>query len=225
MSHPRTTRIGLTKGDRQQMNTHSVRVLVVASVLAAACGAPDTASVDGQAAGALRAASATAVRLATIEIGNTTYPFRILRCDLSGRAEDGILLRGGGTPDGPRLTVEVERLSSPAGISGMVYERVTFSLLNASADGNRTWQATRSHYGDERWMRGEGREVVDGPLIRISGAELVAADIFTHEIFPSPERRKALTPAEQRALRIKSHATRPGTLRAACTEPIPPATR
>jgi hypothetical protein len=170
----------------------------------------------------------------TLTIGDaTTYSFNIARCDLSGSAEDGILLRGnGGAPDGGRLSVEVERLKPPIGV-GMIYERVTLVLLR---DGVREgeWEATRNSHDHKRWFRKEGAEAADGPLLRISGAELVAADTYTYERAMSrreldiqremtrrettPERRRELD-AERRSLRKQREAagdSRPGTLRATC---------
>lgn len=214
--------VGRSEGDEYAMSGKSARILLAAAALAPACGAPDAAGVDGQAPGAARAASPAAVHLATLTIGDTTYEFRILRCDLTGSAEDGILLRGNGTaPDGRRFTVEVERLAPPID-AGTIAERVTLNLL---PDGDRDaaqWEARRetSMFDRARWIRSYAdAEPADGPLFRISGTELVAADTYAHSLLLTPQRQRQFTPAERRKFLNDARETKAGTLRATC--PVP----
>ena len=175
----------------------------------------------------------------TIEIGDTTFEFLINRCDLTGGADDGILLRGSTVPGGRRLFVEVERLGNVVG-AGTVAERVTLRLSREDGGMSDEWEAARQQgiFGTGRWTRAEGAEQADGPLLRISGTELVAADLYTYSRGMSarelqipremsgatPERRRELDSERRRLreLRDAARETQPGTLRAACPAPVTP---
>ena len=147
--------------------------VVLTAFLLACGGGPDGAQEGGASesggppAGAAGAAGSFAV-------GGENYSFGVVRCDLSGSAEDGMLLRGSGTTqDGRRVTLEVERLSN-----GTVWERASV-YLGGIAEGDR-WQARMGQRPDGRWFADEaGTTPASGPLIEVSGNELLVESEFT----------------------------------------------
>jgi hypothetical protein len=171
------------------------------------------------------AAQAQAGPTGTLAIGDdTTFTFRVSRCDLSGKSPDNLLLRGNGTSaDGRSFYVEVERMAPPGGV-GSSYERVTL-VLPPAAGGNRrgSWEATRTLSGQGRWTSGPQSEPADGPLLQVSGAELVAEGTYHYELFLMPggqlsaDERRA-----NRAIEEEARETRPGMLRATCAAPAAP---
>lgn len=116
-------------------------------------------------------------RAGTFDLDGTVYTFLVVKCDLTGSSETGMLLRGTGTaPDGRRLTAEVERLTPGETIN----ERATV-YFGGLVDGDH-WTARASGWPDGRWFAGEdGSEPVEGPLIRVSGNELTAEGAYGHE--------------------------------------------
>ena len=115
-------------------------------------------------------------RAGVFQLGDEEYPFLVVRCDLSGGAPDGMLIRGSGTaPDGRRMAVEVERLVDEPNVS----ERATV-YFGRAVDGDR-WSVSRFNRQDGRWFTEEvGNETADGPLHQISGGELVVTAPFRH---------------------------------------------
>lgn len=224
--------------------TMTPHIVATAAILAlGACGASTSSEPAAAGSGAMPTQSAIG-SMGTLEIGDTTYEFRITQCDLAGGRADGILLRGTGTaPDGRRIRVEVERLTPGMDGPGFFYERVTMDLApDGAAEGERgEWEATRSSFDNERWTRGSDwtggsdvREPADGPLFRISGTELVADDPYLYTRLRSPRyfalqsemSQSGTTPERGQELRAgilrereldeAARQTLPGVLRAAC---------
>lgn len=78
------------------------------------------------------------------------------------------VLRAWTAPDGRRLTVEVERLSG----SETTQERATI-YFDGILDGDH-WTARRSGHPGGRWFAGSAQlEQVDGPLLQVSGDDLL----------------------------------------------------
>lgn len=160
----------------------SNQTMVVFALALAACSDAEP-DADAAAGGAQRADVAAApvasadAATGTMVLGGTTYEFRVSRCDLTGNSPDGMLLKGAGTaPDGRRLTVEVERLAR----SETTQERATI-YFGSIVDGDH-WTASRSGHSGGRWFAGsEQLEQVDGPLLQVSGDDLLVQDTFAHE--------------------------------------------
>lgn len=174
------------------------RAWIPAALIAVAawtCGGEGgEAASEGTPEGSVDAADPALIpadRAGSFELDGTDYAFLVVRCDLTGRSPDGMLLRGNGTPpDDRRLTVEVERLSR----GDMVHERAT-AYFGSIVDGDH-WTARRSKWPDGRWfVDPAGEEPAEGPLIRVSGNELAVEATFEHET---------------------GGTSRPGTLRAVC---------
>jgi hypothetical protein len=157
--------------------------------------------------------------------GDTTFTFRVSRCDLSGRSPDNLLLRGNGTTaDGRSFHVEVERMAPPAGV-GSSYERVTLGLPPAEGNRRGSWEATHTLSGQGRWTSGPQSEPADGPLLQVDGAELVAEGTYHYGLSHLPD-KQPLSADERRANRAiekEARETTPGTLRATCVAPAVPA--
>ena len=130
-------------------------------------------------------------RAGLFELGDARYPFLVVRCDLTGNAPDGMLVRGSGTaPDGRRMAVEVERLVDEPNVS----ERATV-YFGRLLDGDH-WSVSRFGRPGGRWFTEEvGNEAADGPLHQLTGSELVVTAPFRHSL---------------------QDTTRQGTLRARC---------
>jgi hypothetical protein len=166
---------------------HAARLvsLILVAMGLVACGesrndAPEGTSDDATTSPSTPAADPTPIpadRAGSFELDGMKYPFLVVRCDLTGRSPDGMLLRGNGTaPDRRRMTVEVERL--PRG--DMIHERATV-YFGSIVDGDH-WTTRRSQWPDGRWfVDPAGEEPAEGPLIRISGNELAVEDNFEHE--------------------------------------------
>ena len=172
------------------------------AAVAWACGGPGGDAVDenpsreGETAGAVPASDPGAIpadRAGSFVLDGTEYPFLVVRCDLTGRSPDGMLVRGGGTaPDGRRFSIEVERLDG----GETVDERVS-AFLGSIVDGDH-WTTRRTRWPDGRWFSDEiGNDPAEGPLIRVSGNELIVDADFEHET---------------------EETSRSGVLRAACPE-------
>ena len=140
----------------------------------AACGGEAGAEGDAQAGAA---AGGSAEQAGFVEVAGTGYSFRVVRCDLSGNSPDNLLLRGAGTaPDGRTLTVLVERRTG----SELVSEGISV-YFGSIVEGDH-WTATGTRLADGSWTRGEMmHEPADGPLLQISGDEMVAEGVFLHE--------------------------------------------
>lgn len=125
--------------------------------------------------------------MGTFELPDTSFAFRLISCDLTGKAPDGLLMRGSGTmpggslllPDGRRMGVEVERLTPETGGPGWLYERTTVqfgTLMEEDA-----WEATAMSTDGVQWSTGDRMEKLDGPIIEVSGSTLVVAATYKHE--------------------------------------------
>jgi hypothetical protein len=138
-----------------------------------ACGgesAPESAAASQGAA--TRAAQATA----TMELGEESYTFERVTCDLDDSIDDDILLRAGGTaPDGRRMTLEVERRE----VGDMRHDRVTL-YFGSMMEGDQ-WHSYASEQPGGGWMVLDTREPLDGPLVVIQNGELTAEGTFKHE--------------------------------------------
>jgi hypothetical protein len=154
----------------------SLLTLSVALAVVSACGSDRG---DDASTAATPAASTQAVPTGTFDIDGTSYSFRIVQCDLTGSAPDGMFLRGGGElPDGRRMGVEVERLAPEIAGAGTTFERASVEFGNfMDGDG---WEARATSFDGERWVNDATQLVLDGPLIRISGDELVIAGTYKH---------------------------------------------
>lgn len=172
-----------------------VRALTAAVLAFATAGCGGAAGGDGESLpeSASRVASASSGRSGTFEIGDTSYQFRITSCDLSAERTDGVVLRGAGTaPDGRSLSVVVQRTATSSG--NVVWESATL-YFGSIVDGDH-WTARRGGRKDGLWMPGRPGEAADGPLIEVSGNELLVQATLSHETDDS---------------------SRPGVLRATCS--------
>lgn len=147
--------------------------------LALACGGD--ASSDGETR-AVPAEGATAgapgERTGAFDLGGTSYPFRVTQCDLAGERPDGVVLRGAGTaPDGRRLSVVVSRTATRSG--DVVWENATL-YFGSIVDGDH-WTARRGGQADGRWVPGNPGDPADGPLIQVSGSDLLVEGTMHHE--------------------------------------------
>ena len=162
--------------------------LLLALLCVTACSSEKQETVDAAVAAAGTGAKAGAVRTedvasiptdraGTFDLDGTMHTFLVVTCDLTGSSTTGLLLRGTGTsPDGRRLTAEVERLT-PGEIT---HERATV-YFGGLMDGDH-WTAQASGWPDGRWFAGEDGSVpVEGPLIRVSGNALTAEGAYRHE--------------------------------------------
>lgn len=139
------------------------------------------------------AATPAASRDVALDFGGIGYPLRLVRCDLTGTRYDGMLVHGAGTaPDGRGISLQVERVEEDDRVSEGVF--ISFgSLMDGDA-----WSASRHRLPDGRWFGDEAAiEPADGPMIEISGDEIVVEAELVHET---------------------DGTTRPGTLRATCAE-------
>lgn len=152
--------------------------LLLLTVFLGACGGED----DGSAAAQVPAEPV----MGSFELPDTTLAFRVVRCDLTGTAPDGIFLRGSNTrpdgtplsPDGRRMSIEVERLTPDMGGPGWIYERATVqfgTLMDEDA-----WEATASSRDGSAWTTGDFGVALDGPIIQVSGNELVVDATYKH---------------------------------------------
>lgn len=143
----------------------------------AACSETRTDEVPGSAnVSAAPGLDARASQDGSFEYSGTSYPFRIVRCDLTGQLYDGMILHGAGTaPDGRRLAVSVDRTGSD------VVHQNAFVSFGDLKDGDN-WSASRTSLQDGRWFADEGAtEPADGPLFQIAGNELFVAATFHRE--------------------------------------------
>lgn len=153
--------------------------MVLSAAVIAACGSDAGGSQDGAQPQASRTAQQPAgvEQAGTFEHGDTTYRFQVTRCDLTGTRYEGILLHGlGETPDGRRISVEVERADRGDWTSHNVM--VAFGSL---MDGD-VWTASTHQLQDGRWFADESAmEPADGPLLEIADDHVTAAGTFKHE--------------------------------------------
>ena len=154
----------------ERSTSSALLAIVLLTLLAARCGGGGEAEST---APPPRAGAAPPV-MGSVELGETTYEFRVTACDLTGTAEDGIFLKGTGTmpdgtqlmPDGRMLLVEVERLRPDPGGVGMTAERATVQFGGfMEKDG---WEAAANN--------------IEGglPIIKVSGNQLVVAATYKH---------------------------------------------
>lgn len=140
----------------------------------AACGsgdASDSSSTAGDRTTENRKPAAIA------ELGTDSYTFERSTCDLEDSIDDDILARASGTtPDGRRVSIEVERRQAGSG----VHERVTV-YFGRMMEGDQ-WHAVASGEPGGPWSTGNvGGEARSGPLIVLQGDELTATGSFRHE--------------------------------------------
>jgi hypothetical protein len=164
-----------------------------------ACGGADDgndrmrAGPDDSGTPTAAVATTAASRDVDLDFGGTRYPLRLVRCDLTGTHYDGMLVHGSGTaPDGRGISLQVERVEEGDRVSEGVF--VSFGSL---MDGD-VWSASRHRLPDGRWVADEAAmESADGPMIEISGDEIVVEAELMHET---------------------DATTRPSTVRATCSE-------
>jgi hypothetical protein len=161
----------------------SLAVLTLIPLLSACGGDVETgASADAP----VQTAQAAQAIMGSFELPDTTFAFRLTRCDLTGTAQDGILLRGSGTmpdgsmllPDGRRLGITVERLTPEMGGPGWLYERATVQFGSMMDEDG--WEATASSQDGSAWIAEDSRTALDGPIIQVSGNDLIVAATYKH---------------------------------------------
>lgn len=155
---------------------------LVLTLLVSACGGDSDAGAAAEAR-ATRSDAPPPV-MGSFELPDTRLEFRVIKCDLTGTSPDGILLRGSGTmpdgslllPDGRTMSIEVERLTPETGGPGFLYERATVQFGSfMDEDG---WEATAQSFDGSRWTG--DNDVLDGPIIQVSGNEVVVAATYKH---------------------------------------------
>jgi hypothetical protein len=168
----------------------SAPIALAAALIFAACAGADRADADDRAPAA-DAAGTWAREAGTFAFDGDTHSFRILRCDLSGSREDGMVLQGAGElSDGRRLRVEVERRGSDH-----IHEQV-FVVFGTLMEGDN-WKAGMHRVPDGRWFADEaGATPTVGPLLTVSDNDLMVDAVFERE---------------------GDDSTRRGVLRARCT--------
>jgi hypothetical protein len=148
-------------------------MLAVAAAGIAACGGENTPDT---AAASQNAASQQGQAEAVMELGEETYTFERVTCDLDDSIDDDVLLRANGTaPDGRRMSLEVERRE----VGDMLHDRVT--LYFGSMMEEDQWHSYASGQPGGSWIVLDTREPLDGPLVVIDGETLTAEGTFTHE--------------------------------------------
>lgn len=152
-----------------------------------ACGgedAPEPAPTNE--APTSRATQATAV----MELGEDSYAFERVTCDLDDSMGDDVLLRARGTAsDGRSMTLEVERRE----VGDVLHDRVTL-YFGSIVEGDQ-WHAYATGRPGGPWATSNGGEPLDGPLVDIMAGGLTADGTFVHET---------------------RDATRPGSVRVQC---------
>jgi hypothetical protein len=152
------------------------------TLLAIACGGDSDMGASD--AAPIARSDAPPPVMGSFELPDTTFAFRLIKCDLTGTAPDGILLRGSGTmpdgslllPDGRRMSIEVERLTPETGGPGFLYERATVQFGSfMDEDG---WEATATSMDGSRWT--SDNDVLEGPIIQVSGNDLSVAATYKH---------------------------------------------
>lgn len=166
MTHPRV-------GSRRIGSRSAGLVAAVITLGLVACGgedAPEPApSNEGPTS---RAAQATAV----MELGEDSYTFERVTCDLDDSIPDDVLLRARGTaPDGRSTTLEVERRE----VGDALHDRVTL-YFGSIVEGDH-WNAYATGRPGGPWTTQSGGEPLDGPLVDIEAGGLTAAGTFAHE--------------------------------------------
>lgn len=148
-------------------------VATVVTLSLMACGgddAPEPAPTNE--APASRAAQATAV----VELGEDSYTFERVTCDLDDSIPDDVLLRARGTaPDGRSTTLEVERRE----VGDALHDRVTL-YFGSIVEGDQ-WHAYATGRPGGPWATHSGGEPLDGPLVDMEAGGLTAEGTFVHE--------------------------------------------
>jgi hypothetical protein len=154
-------------------------------ILAAASSGGCGGETDGGNVATARAHSAQPV-MGSFELPDTSFAFRVVKCDLSGTAPDGLLLKGSGTmpdgtlllPDGRRMSVEVEHLTPEQGGPGWLYERATVQFGDFREEDG--WEATAMSTDGSSWSSGDMMTSLEGPIIQVSGNDLLVAATYEH---------------------------------------------
>lgn len=159
---------------------------VVTLGLMACGGEPDAEPAPTNEAPASRATQATAV----VELGEDSYTFERVTCDLDDSMGDDVLLRARGTAtDGRSTTLEVERRE----VGDALHDRVTL-YFGRIVEGDQ-WHAYATGRPGGPWATHSGGKPLDGPLVAVEAGGLTAEGTFAHETLD---------------------ATRPGSVRVRC---------
>jgi hypothetical protein len=164
------------------MNRPSQSLVVAVTLLFAACGTDDanraattgTGGAEPATAEAPAPGATTASRgSGTLRLGQTTYPFEVRICDLSGETDDmyQTMSGRGTTPEGESFDIHASR--NDAG--GMLVHTVSFQRGDVLRGAGTVYEAQRMRHGDA-WMDMEGRPAE--PLIRIDGNQITATGTF-----------------------------------------------
>lgn len=144
---------------------------VVAGALA--CGGEGASGSDATSqAEAFGPSQATAV----FELGEDTYTFERVTCDLNDSIDDDVLVRASGTaPDDRRMSLVVEQRI----VGDLRHERVTL-YFGSMMEGDH-WNSYGTEQPSGNWVTENGGRPLDGPLLVKQGDELTAEGTFDHE--------------------------------------------
>jgi len=121
-------------------------------------------------------ATGTSQATAVVELGEESYAFDRVTCDLNDSVDDDVLVRATGTaPDDRRMTLEVEQRM----VGDRRRERVTL-YFGSIMDGDQ-WNTYGTEQPAGNWVTENGGEALDGPLMVVADGGLTAEGRFTHE--------------------------------------------
>jgi hypothetical protein len=152
-------------------------LLVPFTYVVVACGGESAAASAGASGEAASQRAEPADAAGTLELGETSYAFPSVSCDLEDSQGTGMLVRAfGKAADGRGTVLEVERLH----LGHTTHERVTVTV-GKMMEGD-VWEARAEGWPDGRWFSdAAGSRPLDGPLIVVADGVVSADGAFRQE--------------------------------------------